>query len=124
MLVITLLCNGCHKKRMHFTKKKSRKKAEAARIHAWARHVARKGRQILKVRAARVAREGGDLGQGLCRPKMCQKRPTIGAKETYYVRTFECLLISGSGYDRRRPHILLPRAPTLCLFFCFFIQRP
>ena len=27
----------------------------------------------------------------LCRPKKCQKRPTIGAKETYYIRTLESL---------------------------------
>jgi hypothetical protein len=25
------------------------------------------------------------------RPNKCQKRPTIGAKETYYMRTFESL---------------------------------
>jgi hypothetical protein len=62
------------------------------------------------------------VGQDLRRPNKCQKRPTIGAKETYYVRTFECLLISGSGYDRRRPHILLSRAPPLCLVI-FFFQR-
>ena len=26
-----------------------------------------------------------------CRPNQCQKRPTIGAKEIYYLRTFESL---------------------------------
>ena len=35
----------------------------------------------------------GDGGKrNLRRPNKCQKRPTIGAKETYHVRTFESLV--------------------------------
>jgi hypothetical protein len=37
----------------------------------------------------------------LRRPKRCQKRPTIGAKETYYARTFEhlpALAAPGRGF--------------------------
>ena len=33
--------------------------------------------------------EHRELLLGLRGPNKCQKRPTIGAKETYYVRTFE-----------------------------------
>jgi|LauGreDrversion2_3_1035106.scaffolds.fasta_scaffold312995_2 hypothetical protein len=34
------------------------------------------------------------------RPNLCQKRPTIGAKEIYYMRTFESLHLWKEQYKR------------------------
>ena len=44
-----------------------------------------------KVLAVFTERPRRPLTKSLRRPKKCQKKPIIGAKETYYMRTFESL---------------------------------
>ena len=55
------------------------------------------------------AAEISSRAMALRRPNKSQKRPTIGAKETYYMRTFESLPLNGSFkrpnfFERRPPH--------------------
>ena len=46
-------------------------------------------------------------------PHKCQKRPTVGAKETYYMRTFESLPASGAAQGVEQWSAVVPHA-KLC----------
>jgi len=58
------------------------------------------------------------LALRLRRPNKCQKRPTIGAKETYCVRTFESLPALDGGQvvaHQRREELILRRLVSLLI---------